>query len=401
MNKKNRLSSLIFVLTIFLCGCGEVSSKYDGKVTAIINKEVDTFTQPVEEKYVNEYYDKSNRLGFELYINNDDKNKIVSPITLCNTLLDLSNIFDDDFSNNIEKVIPNYKEYIDAKELSKTQLNELYTKRVVWMDYALALKHNTSDINYSTFSDFDFYLVNNMNKNRNETVNNYVKEKLEIEDDIILDTSGHTLELVGINILNGNIILNSNDVSYKTDVFQGKDILNEKQYLSANNVSLKYHKENNISIIEFPLESNNRSMVLDILISNNDENISDVLKTKSYDYLLNLITSVTDKNYVTFKSFQMPIIDNIYNLYNNEYLKESNLGFLFNSTKLNIGDNKLENISLNQLNQVNKFNIGVSDKVFIENKEDSFESIKIDKSFTYIVRDKTNNTIVYIADFDN
>ena len=218
MNKKNRLSSLIFVLTIFLCGCGEVSSKYDGKVTAIINKEVDTFTQPVEEKYVNEYCDKSNRLGFELYINNDDKNKIVSPITLCNTLLDLSNIFDDDFSNNIEKVIPNYKEYIDAKELSKTQLNELYTKRVVWMDYALALKHNTSDINYSTFSDFDFYLVNNMNKNRNETVNNYVKEKLEIEDDIILDTSGHTLELVGINILNGNIILNSNDVSYKTDV---------------------------------------------------------------------------------------------------------------------------------------------------------------------------------------
>ena len=142
-------------------------------------------------------------------------------------------------------------------------------------------------------------------------------------------------------------------------------------------------------------------MVLDILISNNDENISDVLKTKSYDYLLNLITSVTDKNYVTFKSFQMPIIDNIYNLYNNEYLKESNLDFLFNSTKLNIGDNKLENISLNQLNQVNKFNIGVSDKVFIENKEDSFESIKIDKSFTYIVRDKTNNTIVYIADFDN
>ena len=90
MNKKNRLSSLIFVLTIFLCGCGEVSSKYDGKVTAIINKEVDTFTQPVEEKYVNEYCDKSNRLGFELYINNDDKNKIVSPITLCNTLLDLS-----------------------------------------------------------------------------------------------------------------------------------------------------------------------------------------------------------------------------------------------------------------------------------------------------------------------
>ena len=170
----------------------------------------------------------------------------------------------------------NYKEYIDAKELSKTQLNELYTKRVVWMDYALALKHNTSDINYSTFSDFDFYLVNNMNKNRNETVNNYVKEKLEIEDDIILDTSGHTLELVGINILNGNIILNSNDVSYKTDVFQGKDILNEKQYLSANNVSLKYHKENNISIIEFPLESNNRSMVLDILISNNDENITNV-----------------------------------------------------------------------------------------------------------------------------
>ena len=48
MNKKNRLSSLIFVLTIFLCGCGEVSSKYDGKVTAIINKEVDTFTQPVK-----------------------------------------------------------------------------------------------------------------------------------------------------------------------------------------------------------------------------------------------------------------------------------------------------------------------------------------------------------------
>lgn len=391
------------MVALSLSGCGEVSSKYDGKVTAIINKETDTFEQPVEEEEIDEYYDKSNRLGFNLYLNSTDNNKIVSPITLSNTLLDLSNIFDTEFSNNIEKVIPNYEKYIDAKDLSKTQLQELYTKRVIWMDYALALKYNTKDINYNTFSDFDFYLVSNMDKNRTNTINSYITEKLGTEEFALSDVDNHDLELVGLNILDGDVILNSTQVSYKTDKFIGKNNISDKQYLEAKDILCKFYVDNNINIIEMPIESNNKSLVIDILVSNTDKYVYDILKDNSYDYLLGLINNVSNRESYSFCSLSIPIINNVYALCDRTYLKETGLEFLFEPVKLNIGNNKIENIALDQLNQINKISLGVSDKVSLKEKlkSNSVESISINKPFTYIIRDNTNNVIIYIGDFDN
>lgn len=401
--KKISLTLLTLMVALSLSGCGEVSSKYDGKVTAIINKETDTFEQPVEEGEIDEYYDKSNRLGFNLYLNSTDNNKIVSPITLSNTLLDLSNIFDTEFSNNIEKVIPNYEKYIDAKDLSKTQLQELYTKRVIWMDYALALKYNTKDINYNTFSDFDFYLVSNMDKNRTNTINSYITEKLGTEEFALSDVDNHDLELVGLNILDGDVILNSTQVSYKTDKFIGKNNISDKQYLEAKDILCKFYVDNNINIIEMPIESNNKSLVIDILVSNTDKYVYDILKDNSYDYLLGLINNVSNRESYSFCSLSIPIINNVYALSDRTCLKEAGLEFLFEPVKLNIGNNKIKNITLDQLNQINKISLGVSDKVSLKEKlkSNSVESISINKPFTYIIRDNTNNVIIYIGDFDN
>ena len=173
MVKKLRFLAVMLCIISLITGC-EFSKKYDGQVTAVIHNEADTFELAVAEEELISYYEKSNKLGYDLFKNNLDDNKIISPITLSNTLLDLSEIFNKDFSLFLNDAIPNFKDNIDAKDFSKSSLQDLTSKRAIWINYNLALRYNANALNFNNFKDFDFYLIDNLYETRNDVINAYV-----------------------------------------------------------------------------------------------------------------------------------------------------------------------------------------------------------------------------------
>ena len=369
---KNKINFFLIVICCVICitGC-DFNKEYNDQVTAIVNNEVDNFEQSVKEIELENYYKKSNQLGFNLY---NENNKLFSPLMFSNNIIDLSYIFDEEYSNNLENLMPRFYNYLDAKEFSKTLIPELKTIRTIWLDEEMAREYYFSTSNLIDFKDFDFYLVHNQESSRNEIINEFVKEKIGSTNFNIDTDENNTCELIDINILESTVRLNANKIEEQED-----EVL-------VNDIICKCIENPDFKAIELPIKSNNKNLVIDFIC------IKD--KPISYDNMYDWIKQINYANYIKINNLHLPLIDMTHNYSSDSYFKSDAVNFLFNPLKLKNSSNEL---FINQINQVNKLTLTYEKELLRNSVKTAKEEYIIDNEYMFIIRDIENNSIIFIG----
>lgn len=370
---KNKINFFLIVICCAICATGcDFNKKYNDQVTAIVNNEADSFEQSVKEVELENYYKKSNQLGFNLY---NENNKLFSPLIFSNNIIDLSYVFDEEYSNNLENLMPRFYSYLDAKEFSKTLIPELKSTRTIWLDEDFAKEYYLSSQGLVDFKDFDFYLVHNKESSRSEIINKFVKEKIGLKDFTIDTNEDNICELIDINILESKILLNANSIEENKDKIVAKDII------------CKCIENPDFKAIELPIKSNNKNLVIDFIC------IKD--KPVSYDNMHDWIKQINYANYIKINTLNLPLIDMTHNYSSDSYFESNIVDFLFDPLRLK---NNLDNeLFINQINQINKLTLSYEKELLRNSAKTSKEEYTINDEYMFIIRDVENNSIIFIG----
>lgn len=372
-----KLIALILSLSFAfsLTACKEESKE----VAKDVEVAEDTFAAPVDLDEVNDFSIESNDSGLALFRNSQEENKMISPVSFFNTTVEIGNIVDKSEEQKLAKA----SNYSDLKKFINSYLQEVIISDSIWIDTETAQKYGTYYFGTED-SDIDFFLVNTETSDINLMMNNYLKDNIGIKSSPI-NNEKYNCQLLSTSYLKSNILLNGNITSISEENINNKNI----QTITATNAILKTISYDGLTIIELPIESVNKNLVIDIFITEN--NLTDYSDEEIYQFLDDL--SETQLSLVN--NIKLSAVNDIFNENNNETFEECGLDDIFSNFKVVTESNETQDFSFDKINLVSCVDLSYSSSKQDVPFSDSIDSIEATGSFPFIIQDPANNLILF------
>lgn len=395
MQKIKRILVLLMCLALFpIVGCQQKEVvQYDGDVMAVVNRETESFAQPVSDEELTQYFSLVNEIGFSLYKENDDKNIVFSPLSLVNLMLDTSEVIPEEFSADIEQIIPNYESYYRVRDYSRNMFDTQDGSRTIWVTNNIVKNINFDAAQSGLFNTFDFYIIDKSSNRKNE-MNSYVNEKLGTNASLISTRNSNQCEVLEINNTSLKVQLDCDRFSYKIKSIQTKKQPKQMNCMIAENVTCKIVRYGAQRVMEF--DTNMENVVVDIIFT---PSAATTIKTAKFEKISQVIQNLDEAGYTTIALVQIPITNKAYNFTSAQCLKTVGAGFVFEEVDESILNGSA--VRINQMNEITQ--LKTSYEKAAEHREDAEEFLQeavIEYSYTYIIRNKSTGLFMYIGTCD-